>query len=395
MPMRATAFPEPSGAPPDCATLVFHPMSAIQRTVEKYFAGIGIDLTDRRRIVIHDTRFYGQVLGKGFLGLAESYMAGYWDAPKLDDLLTDVFLGRFDQKVVISPEVIWANLFAKIVNLQSTGRAFDVGRRHYDIGNDLYRAMLDKGMSYTCGYWRNDARTLEEAQEHKLDLICRKLGLQPGMRVLDIGSGWGNFARHACARYGVSVEGYTISVEQKKLADELNAGLPAVTHLRDYREITGQFDRVVSIGMLEHVGYRNIPTFFAKVADALKPDGIALVHTLGSNYSQTSGNVFINKYIFPGGMASSIAQVGQAIERRLVLEDLHNFGPDYDRTLREWHHRFTAAWPQLRDRYSETFRRMWEFYLLGAAACFRAREIQLWQFVFTKPGTRQPDVRKS
>ncbi len=370
-------------------------MSAIQRTVEKYFSSIGIDLTDRNRIIIHDPRFYREVLGKGFLGLAESYMAGHWDTPKLDDFMTDVFRGRFNQKRVLSPEVIWAKLFAKLINLQSSSRAFEVGRRHYDIGNDLYRAMLDKEMSYTCAYWRNNAQTLEEAQEHKLELVCRKLGLKPGMRVLDIGSGWGTFARHACPRYGVTVEGYTISVEQKKLADELNAGLPTTTHLRDYREITGQFDRVVSIGMLEHVGYRNIPTFFAKIAEVLRPDGVALVHTIGNNYSQTSGNVFINKYIFPGGMASSITQVGQAIERRLVLEDMHNFGPDYDRTLREWYSRFSAAWPQLRDRYSVVFRRMWEFYLLGAAACFRAREIQIWQFVLTKPGARQPDVRKS
>ncbi len=369
-------------------------MGWYQRAAESYFSGLGLDLRDRNRIEIHDDRFFRMLLNRGFLGLAESYIAGFWDSPCLDSFLCDILLRQFDQKPAISPEIIASKLFARLANLQSRERAFEIGVRHYDIGNDLYRLMLDKELNYSCAYWKN-AETLDQAQEHKLDLVCRKLGLREGMKVLDIGSGWGSFARHACRNHGVIVDCYTVSVEQKKLADELNQGLPITTHLQDYREITGQYDRVVAIGILEHVGYKNHATFFKKVASVLPPDGLALIHTIGNNYSQTHGNVFINKYIFPNGMASSIAQVGRAVEHILVLEDLHNFSPDYDRTCLAWYRNFVAHWDQLQGTYSEQFRRMWEFYLLAAAASFRARDAQLWQFVFSKPGAPQQDIRKS
>lgn len=369
-------------------------MGWYQKTAETYFSGLAIDLRDRDRIEIHDDRFYRMLVNKGFLGLAESYIAGFWDSPRLDDVLCDILLRQFDQKVTISAEIVASKLFARLTNLQSTARAFEIGRRHYDIGNDLYRLMLDKELNYSCAYWKN-AETLDEAQEQKLDLICRKLGLQAGMKVLDIGCGWGSFARHACRNYGVTVDGYTVSVEQKKLADELTRGLPITIHLQDYREITGHYDRVAAIGILEHVGYKNHSTFFRKVAEVLPPDGLALIHTIGNNYSQTHGNVFINKYIFPNGMASSIAQVGRAVEHILVLEDLHNLSPHYDRTCLAWHQNFLAHWDELKGTYSETFKRMWEFYLLAAAASFRAHDAQLWQFVFSKPGAPQRDIRKS
>jgi len=369
-------------------------MIVYQRAVEKYFSGLGMNLQDRALIDVHDDRFYRALLNKGFLGLAESYIAGFWDSPRLDEFLCDVLRRQFDRKAALSPEVVASKLFAKVFNLQSTARAFEIGERHYDIGNDLYRVMLDKELNYSCAYWKN-ARTLDEAQKNKLDLICRKLALKEGMKVLDIGCGWGSFARHACRNYGVTVEGYTVSVEQKKLADELNRGLPITIHLRDYREITGRYDRVVSIGMLEHVGYRNYATYFKKVAAVLPQDGLALIHTIGNNYSQTSGNIFINKYIFPNSMAPSLKQVGEAIENVLVLEDLHNFGPDYDPTCLAWHQNFVSRWDELQGKYSAEFRRMWEFYLLCASASFRARDTQLWQFVFSRPGATQPDSRRS
>ncbi|MGZ5049879.1 MAG: cyclopropane fatty acyl phospholipid synthase [Methylobacter sp.] len=369
-------------------------MSIYKKLLEEYFCKLGIDLNNKELIEIHNNEFYGIVFNTGFLGLGESYMAGYWDSKCLDTFLYYVLLAQYDQKTPISVRVIAAKLFAKAFNLQSVSRAFQIGRHHYDIGNDLYKLMLDKELNYSCAYWKN-ADTLELAQERKLDLICRKLNLEKGMKVLDIGCGWGSFARYACRHYGVEVEGYTVSVEQKKLADELNKGLPIKIHLQDYREISGNYDRVAAIGVLEHIGYKNYDVFFNKVASSLTQDGLALIHTIGNPYSQTSGNVFINKYIFPNSMAASIAQISKAVEHIMVIEDLHNIGPHYDLTCKAWYNNFIANWDQLKDQYTEEFKRMWEFYLLTACASFRARDAQLWQIVLSKPGAKQLDVRQS
>lgn len=369
-------------------------MTIYKKILEEYFLKLEIDLNNKDLIEIHNDQFYRMVLNTGFLGLAESYMAGHWDSKCLDGFLYKVFLSQYDQKIPVSFQVIGAKLFAKVFNLQSVSRAFQIGRHHYDIGNDLYKLMLDKELIYTCAYWKN-AETLDQAQEHKLDLICRKLNLEKGMKILDIGCGWGGFARYACRNYGVEVDGYTVSVEQKKLADELNKGLPIKIHLQDYREISSKYDRVVVIGMIEHVGYKNYDTFFKKVASSLTQDGLALIHTVGSPYSQTSGNIFINKYIFPNSMAPSIAQISKAVEHIMIIEDLHNIGPDYDLTLMAWYNNFIANWDQLKGQYTEEFKRMWEFYLLGASANFRARDAQLWQIVLSKPGAKQLNIRQS
>jgi cyclopropane-fatty-acyl-phospholipid synthase len=281
-----------------------------------------------------------------------------------------------------------------LVNHQKTSRAYEVGVRHYDIGNDLYRAMLDSRMVYTCGYWK-DARNLDEAQEAKLDLVCRKVGLKPGMKVLDLGCGWGSFARYAAERYGAEVVGVTVSKEQVELGNSLCSGLPVDIRLQDYRSVKGKFDRVVSIGIMEHVGYKNYRTYMEVVDHTLKDDGIGFFHTIGGNVSVKIGNPWTTKYIFPNGQIPSIAQLGKAMEGLFVMEDWHNIGPDYDRTLMAWHESFEQSWPGLKDRYSERFRRMWRFYLLSSAGAFRSRSVQLWQVVMTKPGLRQPACRLS
>ncbi|MGZ5006847.1 MAG: cyclopropane fatty acyl phospholipid synthase [Methylobacter sp.] len=368
-------------------------MTIYKKIIEENFLKLGIDLNNKDLIEIHNDQFYKMVLNTGFLGLGESYMAGHWDSKCLDGFLYHVFLAEYDQKIPLSFQVIGAKLLAKIFNLQSVSRVFQIAD-HYDIGNDLYKLMLDKELNYTCAYWKN-AETLDQAQENKLDLICRKLNLEKGMKVLDIGCGWGSFARYACRHYGVEVEGYTISIEQKKLADELNKGLPIKIHLQDYREISNKYDRVAAIGILEHIGYKNHKTFFNKVASSLNQDGLALIQTIGNPYSQTSGNIFLNKYVFPNGMASSIAQISKAVEHKLIIEDLHNISPHYDLTCKAWHNNFIASWDQLKGRYTEEFKRMWEFYLLGASASFRARDAQLWQIVFSKPGAKQLNIRHS
>ena len=285
-------------------------------------------------------------------------------------------------------------LQSKLFNLQSKARAFKVGEHHYDLGNDLYEAMLDKRLNYTCGYWKN-ANTLDEAQEAKLELVCQKIGLQPGMRVLEFGCGWGSFAKYAAEKYGANVLGVTVSKEQVKLGMEMCEGLPVELRLQDYRDVEGTYDAVISIGVMEHVGYKNYRTYMEVVDRCLKEGGIAFFHTIGGNTSRTAADPWTNKYIFPNGMLPSIAQLGTAMEGLFVMEDWHNIGPDYDKTLMAWYANFESAWPELKEKYGDRFYRMWRYYLLSSAGGFPIPVPALWQVVMTRPGTPQPDCRKS
>jgi cyclopropane-fatty-acyl-phospholipid synthase len=243
--------------------------------------------------------------------------------------------------------------------------------------------MLDKRKAYTCGYWKN-ARNLDEAQEAKLDLVCRKLNLKPGQKILDIGCGWGCFAKFAAEKYGVSVTGVTVSKEQINLGRKLCAGLPVEMLLQDYRDIKGIFDHIVSIGMFEAVGYKNYRSFMKLVSDHLKDNGLFLLHTIGTNVSAKTTDKWIDKYIFPNGMMPSIQQIGAAIEKIFIMEDLHNFGTYYDKTLMAWFENFDNNWSKLKPKFDERFYRMWKYYLLMCAGSFRARANQLWQIVLSK-----------
>ena len=334
---------------------------------------------------IHDQRFYARVLAQGSLGLGESYMDGWWDVQSLDGMLFRLLRSGVDRRVHGIGE-IWDGVRAHLVNLQSGRRAFEVGERHYDLGNDLYAAMLGKRLVYSCGYWRA-ADNLDDAQEAKLDLVCRKLQLQPGMRVLDIGCGWGEALKYAAERYGVSGVGVTVSREQAGYARQLCAGLPVEIRLQDYREVGDRFDRVFSIGMFEHVGVRNYATYFDVARRCLAdPHGLFLLHSIGSTISVDHTDPWIARYIFPNSMLPSARQVAEAVEGRFLIEDWHNFGTDYDRTLQAWRANIEAAWDRLPPRYDERFRRMWRFYLAGAMASFRARRNQLWQLVLSPRG---------
>lgn len=333
-------------------------------------------------IQVHEQKFFRRVLADTSLGFGEAYMEGWWDCERLDELAYRIFRAGLSVRLVSWRD--WVDfLRARLFNLQHVKRAFHIGERHYDIGNDLYRRMLDRRMIYSCGYWK-DANTLDEAQQAKLDLVCRKLELKPGMRVLDIGCGWGGAARFAAENYGVEVYGVTVSAEQAKYAREICEGLPVTIELKDYRDIEGKFDRIYSLGMFEHVGYRNYRTYMELVSTLLTDDGLFLLHTQGANATDFHTNPWVEKYIFPNSMLPSIAQLGSAIENLLVMEDWQNFGPDYDRTLLAWNDNFERAWLELQSRYDERFRRMWRFYLLGFAGAFRARHIQLWQIVLGK-----------
>ena len=357
-------------------------------------AGITVNGDKPHDMQVHNEQLYRRLITDAALGLGESYMDGWWDAPAVDQLIERVLAADLEQKVKGSLKLKLQVLKSKLFNFQNRSRAFQVGEQHYDVGNDLYRAMLDKRMAYTCGYWRK-ARTLDDAQEAKLDLVCKKIGLQKGMSVLELGCGWGSFAKFAAEKYGAHVTGVTVSKEQVELGNAECRGLPVRIELKDYREVSGVYDRVISIGILEHVGYKNYRTYMEVADRCLKDDGIAFIHTIGGNISTTMTNAWTDRYIFPNGMLPSIAQIARAMEGLFVMEDWHNFGPDYDRTLMAWYENFEKAWPRLKARYNERFYRMWKYYLLSSAGGFRSRYQQLWQIVMTKTGRVQPDCRIS
>jgi len=336
-------------------------------------------------ITVHNPKLYQRVLDQGSLGLGEAYMDGWWDAQALDQFFYKLLSADLGERITFNWPLIASYIKAKLMNLQSKARAFQVGQEHYDLGNDLFGAMLDDRMIYSCAYWK-EASDLNEAQEAKLDLICRKLQLKPGMTLLDIGCGWGGLAAYAAQHYGATVTGITVSQEQANLSQEKFKDLPVTFIVQDYRDLNQKFDRVVSVGMFEHVGYKNYATFMRVVHNCLKDDGLCLLHTIGSNTTLIAADPWITRYIFPNGMLPSMQQITKATEGLFIIEDWHNFGADYDKTLMAWHERFNDAWPELKSRYDERFYRMWNYYLLSCAGLFRARKAQLWQIMLAKNG---------
>jgi cyclopropane-fatty-acyl-phospholipid synthase len=369
------------------AALRSAPTRIARRSIERALAEADVQLDGERPWDprIHDERVFRRIAAAGSLGLGESYMEGWWDCDQLDELVHRVTRAGVDRALLPSAADVLRLIRASIWNLQSIGRSRQVARRHYDLGNDLFLAMLDERAIYSCGYWRH-ARTLDEAQEAKLELIARKLALAPGMRVLDVGCGWGGAARFFAERYGVEVVGVTISKEQARFASDLCRGLPVVIQRIDYREVAGRFDRVYSVGMFEHVGWRNHRACLAAVRRHLHPDGLFLLHTIGALTSSRFGDAWVAKYVFPNSLLPSAAQVAAASEGLFVMEDWHNFGSDYDQTLLAWHRNFERAWPRLSARYGHRFRRLWRYYLLTSAGGFRARQNQLWQIVLSPNG---------
>jgi len=351
-------------------------------------AGVTINGSAATDIQVKDERLYDRVFSGGTLAMGEAYMDGWWDAQDLSGFFYKVLRADL-YKHLKNFSTLWHFVRASVLNYQNKDRAFEVGEKHYDIGNDLYERMLGQRMVYTCGYWSSPttpAKDLDDAQEQKLDLVCRKIGLKAGQTVLDVGCGWGSFAKFAAQRYGAKVVGITISKEQAALARERCKGLSVEIRVEDYRETVGQFDHIISLGMFEHVGPKNYRTYMQKMHELLKDDGIFLLHTIGTNVSVRQGDAWIDKYIFPNGVLPSVAKIGRPLERLFVMEDWHNFGPDYDKTLMAWDANFEKTWPEIKDKYNERFYRMWRYYLLGCAASFRARYCQLWQIVLTKRG---------
>ena len=339
-------------------------------------------------IQVHDERFYQQVVRDRELGLGETYQQGWWSAERLDQVVAKVLAVHLAGQLRSSRQLMALAFRARLMNRQNLQRAAVNASAHYDIGNDLYERMLDKRMVYTCGYWK-EATDLESAQEAKFELICAKLDLEPGMKLLDIGCGWGGLAQFAAERHGVHVTGISPAAEQVAVATERCAGLDVSIRQLDFREVRGTFDRIVSVGMLEHVGPKNFQAFFDANAELLTPDGIVLHHTIGSNATRNYTDAWFDKYIFPGGVVPSMEQIGASTLGDWALEDVHNFGPDYDTTLMAWYHNIEERWDEI-PHYDEHFRRTWRYYLLSSAASFRVRNLQLWQFVMRRSRVASP-----
>lgn len=345
-------------------------------------AGINVNGNAPCDIQVYNDNFYKRVLAGGSIAFGESYMERWWDCEKPDELFSHLLNTELEDTVK-NPKIVAGIMLTKILNFQTPSLAMGNVHKHYDIGNELFSKMLDKRMVYTCAYW-NNAETLDEAQENKMDLACRKLKLEPGMHILDIGCGWGSFAKFAAEKYDVRVTGISISEEQIQFGKISCGGLPIEIKLMDYRELDQKFDRIVCFGMFEHVGQKNHRTYMKVANRCLENDGLFLLQTVGNPFTRTYPDPWLHKYIFPNYTIPSITQIGKAIEGIFFIEDLHNFGPDYDKTLMAWHQNFTSKWNELKDQYDETFYRMWAYYLLLCAGGFRAKRNFLWQIVLSK-----------
>ncbi len=357
----------------------------------EFLESIDVEINGNRPwdITVHNPDLYKSILYNGSLGFGESYMKGWFDCERLDLFFEKVLKQGVSTEIQSIP-LFLGRVKSKFRNLQSISRAFQVAEQHYDIGNDLFSLMLDKTMMYTCGYWTKDVNTLEESQLAKLDLVAKKLDLKPGMKVLDIGCGWGGAAKHFANNYGVNVVGITVSKEQIAYAKENSDNMDVDFRLVDYRDLNEKFDAIYSIGMFEAVGYKNYREFFEIVRGCLKDDGAFLLHTIGGNESTTTTDPWVEKYIFPNGMIPSAEQITKASEGLFIFDDWHNIGPHYDKTLMCWYENFVTNYEKLKDKYDKEFYRMWTFWLLSSAANFRARTLQLWQVLFSLEGTERP-----
>ena len=368
--------------------------SASKAVLAQLLAPAGVELEGTRPwdLRVHNPAFYERVIEGGTTAAGESYMDGWWDVERLDEFFERVFRARIDERFAKDFRALARDLYARLVNRQTQSKARRVAQTHYNLDNALFRLMLGKRMSYTCAYWHG-AATLDEADEAKLELICRKLELKPGMSILEYGCGWGAFARYAAEKHGCRVVGVNIAEEQVKLGRELCAGLPVELRVQDYREVQGTFDRVVSVGIMEHIGPKNYRTYMECVARCLAQDGIAFIHTIGQNETRYRCDPWFDKHIFPNGVTPSLRAMSAAAEGLFVVEDCHNIGPHYDPTLMAWHENLSRAQAQVVRTHGERFFRMMRYYLLTSAATFRSRRSQVFQLVLTKAGRRQPKLR--
>ncbi len=392
----ASPRPRPPGDPPHESS------GGLRKQFEQLLAPLDIHIDGDRPwdIRVNDVRFYERVIRDGFIGAGEGYMAGEWDCEDIPELIARVRRAALEARLSVD-----LRLRARLASAAGYRRlralvdrdapARRLAATQYDLGNDFFASFLDSRMVYSCAYWRK-AQTLEEAQVAKLDLICRKLRLEPGMRLLDIGGGWGGLAIYAAQHFGVHVTNITISNEQARFAEERRRELSKdvrnriINRLEDYRDVAdGPYDRVVSVGMFEHVRHDNYRQFMEAVHRNLTDGGLFLLHTIGMDAGKRMSYDWTAKYIFPESEIPIAADVTAAYADLFAMEDWHNFGADYEKTLLEWFRRFEAHWPAqplARAPQADRFYRMWKLYLLGSAGSFRGRTLQLWQIVLSKGG---------
>lgn len=345
---------------------------------------------------IHNRDTYDRALAFGALGFCEAYMEGWWDeendrlAEMIGLLFRNNVYSKASQKVTIPLliKVITQRLQTVPTNIQNSRKNV---QHHYDIGNDFYQYFLDPTMTYSCGYQRQETDTLEQMQLQKYELICKKLALQPGESLVDIGCGWGGMLIYAAENYGISGTGITLSLEQAALAKERIAqkGLNDKIKIKiaDYREITGQYDKFISIGMFEHVGKDSFTTFMQKAAELLTPDGVGLLHTITTQGKERLGP-WVAKYIFPGGYLPQLHELTQELwAAKLTVAHCENLKPHYAETLKRWAENFTENREQiasLGSNYDERFRRMWYLYLQTSETSFRYGSLGVHQLLFFK-----------
>jgi len=360
-------------------------------SAENYFrkvlAAIDVEIGGDRPwdLQVHNRDLFARVLAQGSLGLGEAYMDAWWDCPLLDEFFARAVGGKLGDQLRLTPDVAWLVVSSRLLNRQTRARARMVAEVHYDLDVDIFEATFDRRLTGSCGYWRG-AADLDSAQEAKLDLVCRKIGLKAGQRVLDIGCGWGAFMGYAAERYGARCVGVTVSREQVDYARRRYAGLEVDFQLKDYRDFEGKVDHVASMGMFEHVGPKNYRAYFEHAHRAIKKDGLFLLHSILANEESSAIEPWLNQYIFPNGVLPTVSQIAAAVEGLFVIEDVEVFGADYDRTLMAWYDRFQSNRLAIEARYGARFCRMWDYYLRCCAGGFRSRRINLGQFVLSPDG---------
>ena len=350
-----------------------------------------------------DRTLYRKLVFNPELHAGEAYMDGclrFEEGSSLRDFLTLFSVNRLSLGSYPLQRTLRrvSHALRRFQQANPVGRARVNVAHHYDLGNDLYKLFLDEGLQYSCAYFLHDNETLEEAQRNKLRLIAAKLDLKPGLRILDVGSGWGELALYLASMEDIDVTGVTLSEEQHALsnarAQQLGLSERVRFRLCDYREVAGRFDRIVSVGMFEHVGVRHYPEFFAKTNALLSDDGVMLLHSIGHMSPPGTASPWLRKYIFPGAYSPALSEVFTAVEQAsLWVTDLEFLRLHYARTLQHWYQRFEANRAKVAAMYDERFCRMWEFYLLSAQMMFLTGSQLVFQMQLARKRDAVPIVR--
>ncbi len=372
--------------------------------VTRLFNHAGIDIGGNAPwdIRVNNPRFYRRVL-QGSVGLGESYTDGDWDTPQLDSMIQRLLRTGAPSTAVAGAGRILQNLRSRIANMQTRRGSRAMAEQHYDLDHRLYTHFLGPHNQYTCCFF-DGTDELRVAEECKLEMLCEKLELGPGDRVLDVGCGWGGFVRYAASTRGCTAVGISLSAEQIAYARKYAAGFDVEIVRCDYRDLpdrfpAASFDKILVCGMLEHVGYKNYRRLMKIIHELLSENGLFLLHTIGNKDVTTIVDPWIEKYIFRNSMIPAMSQIADAVRGLFVIQAWENYGYYYSKTLRAWYENFNRNWPRImeietRQRFDERFRRMWNYYLLSCKAAFDVEELHLWQIVTSKYGARSDVYRR-